>query len=207
MSTGPGYVTDRILATLQTWLPGRLAAIRTADALTTAQLPDPVLWCRQERPIDSVNETPAVMIGMLRMTKFDRLEISQQAINANPVVTLAPAGGALYEATYACRVTVVVQADQWDATSMLRDRYMTAVRFAILGHMGLGATDTVAIGTTMREAYYVAPDPTRWRTYREGGLEFEVQAIEAETIPGIGYVDGSKIGIITEIVAINGPII
>lgn len=116
---GPEGTADAIVELLTAAMPAELAAIAAELNVPPSKLPAPRLVTAQERDLLTLAEWPALFVVVQRLERLRRVD--------GPNVD----GAVPYRARYPVRVFVFVRAGDYEATDLLRKRYVRALRTAL----------------------------------------------------------------------------
>jgi hypothetical protein len=187
---GPDGAAGQLTAVLKDLVPARLARIRVAQGVDPEDLPDPMLFVDHDHGPLALEEWPAILVlpqNMVGMTRVDVIE----------------GGREVYQVTYAVRILCWVRHHTWAGTDLMRRRYVTAVREALLDRRNLtastgafGASDAgllngqVAVApSTIRESYSDVFTDANGQTIAAASTDVNIMAIELTDATSLGTAD------------------
>lgn len=160
--SGPETVADALVAHLAATMPDELAGLAAELGVPAPKLPAPKLISPQERDLLNLAEWPAMFVVVQRLEALRRVD----GPNDDGTVT--------YRARYPVRVFVFVREKGYEATDLLRKRYVAALRAVLFA--GQEAVDLDERSYT--ESYSDVGEDDNKRTIAGAYADFAVEVDE-----------------------------
>lgn len=168
MPTGPEGLRERINDRLAAVLPGVLATLEAELGLAAGELAQPSVLEPVETRLLAIERFPAILVTLIDA----------------PLVRVEDWGPPLeLRIETIARLLAFARGTSYEAAGTARDRYMLAIRRAVLGRRDFAGPDVAVMVETYRESYSEVGNDTSKRSIAAGFAE--VRFATHEDVPAV----------------------